>query len=228
MSEDWHHFERLPLSDPNRTYDYLRSLIDAHLAREDTKSNLAARKSAMDRKRGADGSPAAPGASSTPGTDKKGKGKNGNQKQKEEPKGDSKPGNQGKGKTDQPLDGKCYFFNREHFEKGVGCTKLAKDCRFRHEYMSQQEWDKSKATPPARSPSPAPDRGGKGGGSKSSGKGKGGAITASRCCAEFLKSGRCDKLVQGKDCERLHLSQKDLDRENKSRGAGKDAAREKS
>ena len=51
-SEDWHHFERMSLADCNKSYDYLRGLIDAHLAREDTKANLAARKVAMDKKRG--------------------------------------------------------------------------------------------------------------------------------------------------------------------------------
>lgn len=59
-AEDWHHFERMKPTDPNKNYEYLRGLIDAHLTREDTKKNLAARKLAMEKKRGKDFDPAAP------------------------------------------------------------------------------------------------------------------------------------------------------------------------
>ena len=78
LAEDWHHFERMPPTDKNKTYDYLRGLIDAHLTREETKANLAARKLAMDRKRGKDGDPAAPA------TDSKGNGKGKDKREKKE------------------------------------------------------------------------------------------------------------------------------------------------
>ena len=89
--------------------------------------------------------------------------------------------------------------------------------------MSKQDWEQSKAKPPSRSPSPAP-RGGK---AKASGKGKSTYIEPNRCCEEFLKSGRCELLNKNGECPKLHLTQKDLDRENKDRDRLKGSAKGK-
>ena len=223
LAEDWHHFERMSMSDPNKSYDYLRGLIDAHLAREDTKANLAARKIAMDKKRGHDGDPAAPAAD---GKDKAGRAEKKEQRLSKETVGSDQKrvGDRSKptASAGDRLVEKCFFFNREHFDGGPGCKFDAKSCKFRHEYMSKNEWDQCKEKPPSRPSSPAPRTGRKG---RSGGGGNPSFIDPSRCCEEFLRSGRCDLLERDQGCPKLHIKQSELDRENKQRNAAQTKAK---
>lgn len=127
-----------------------------------------------------------------------------------------------KGKTfsptrqgDKPI-GKCFFFNREHFEGGVGCKRNSKDCKHWHEYMSREEWEKSKTKPPSRASSPAP----RGARPKSGGKDGALLIDPNECCEELLKSGRCELILKNEECSKLHVTQSQLDERNK-RGKAK-------
>ena len=117
---------------------------------------------------------------------------------------------------------KCFFFNREHFDGGPGCKFDAKSCKFRHEYMSKNEWDQCKEKPPSRPSSPAPRPGRKG---RSGGGGNPSFIDPSRCCEEFLRFGRCDLLEKDQGCPKLHIKQSELDRENKQRNAAQTKTR---
>ena len=75
--------------------------------------------------------------------------------------------------------------------------------------MTKDEWNKVKATPPARSKSPA----------RRKGKGKGKNVDKSRCCPEYLESGSCTMMDQGEKCAKLHIRKEDL--VGTSFGAGK-------
>ena len=93
--------------------------------------------------------------------------------------------------------------------------------------MTKPEWEKVKTQRP-RSLSPArnPSKG-KGGKGKDKGKKKSAYIDPARCCQQFLDTGKCDVLIGSGECPKLHLLRKDLDRENKSRGEGKGAGKDK-
>ena len=228
LSEDWHHFERMPRNDSNKTYDYLRGLVDAHVTREDTKANLNARKVAMDKRRGKDSDAAAP---ATDGGKGKGKGKKGN-KGKDANNTTSptyKPNDKdgGKGGLNDQIVGKCFHFNKHHHDGGEACRFTAKDCKYKHDLMTKPEWEKVKTQRPrSLSPIRNPSKG-KDGKGKDKGKKKSTYIDPARCCQQFLDSGKCDILVGSGECPKLHLLRKDLDRENKSRGEGKGAGKDK-
>ena len=80
--------------------------------------------------------------------------------------------------------------------------------------MSKQEWDQRKSRPTLRSPSPAKRAAPKETRNK---KGGGHYIDPARCCEEYLKNGRCNRTEENRECNKLHVTQAELDRENKQR-----------
>ena len=112
--------------------------------------------------------------------------------------------------------GKCYFYNRELFDSGAPGCKLGDNCKWKHEKMTNAEWEDAKSRPPSRSPSPKPK--GKGRNGKGKRKGNYSPIDVSECCPAFLQTNKCDAVSSGEGClKRYHLTQDGLDRENARR-----------